>query len=559
MTTFLIVLLVAVLLFAVFFGIEYINASKRRKKLIIEANKAFGQFSAKRFSVAEMENIKKLFYRYRTDDSIDDITASDLDIDEFFNIFNICLSSPGKEYFYSLLRTPEFDEKKLSEFEKKVSVFIEDEALRNRFRSFFLTIGNMKRVNFFECIDFFDEVRPNRCIKDIVCNILLIASGGVIFFAPTPGIFILVCTLIYNIADYYKERGEIDSYVICFAYIAGFIKSASALSREKCDELSADLEKIRVRCQELKRFCNGVSTLGSNNSTTGAGNPLEILMDYARMVFHIDIIRFYRMLGILQTNKEKIEELYVTLGRIESYINVASIRLAADSYCLPESSQDTLTATNIYHPLIEDPVKNSIVSNKGILITGSNASGKSTFLKTVALNALFAKTIHMCFADEFSMPDYHVFSSMSLRDNLSENDSYFMVEIKALKRIFDYNEKYPDKKILCFVDEVLRGTNTVERIAAATQILKTLQKKGIRTFAATHDIELSELCREYFDNYHFDEDIENNDVLFNYLLKPGKATSKNAIKLLSILGFSKEIVTNAKELADNFTAKGVWE
>ena len=147
---------------------------------------------------------------------------------------------------------------------------------------------------------------------------------------------------------------------------------------------------------------------------------------------------------------------------------------------------------------------------------------------------------------------------MSLRDDLLHKDSYFMVEIKALKRIFDYSISHPERKVLCFVDEVLRGTNTVERIAACTQILKKLSDMGVLTFAATHDIELTSLLEDIYDNYHFDEEIRDDDVLFNYLIKPGKATSKNAIKLLSIMGFSDDIVDRAKLMADDFTENGVW-
>ena len=84
-------------------------------------------------------------------------------------------------------------------------------------------------------------------------------------------------------------------------------------------------------------------------------------------------------------------------------------------------------------------------------------------------------------------------------------------------------------KVLCFVDEVLRGTNTVERIAASTQILKSLCHPGVLCFAATHDIELTELLQKDFDNYHFEEDIRDGDIFFNYRIKEGRATTRNAI------------------------------
>ena len=113
--------------------------------------------------------------------------------------------------------------------------------------------------------------------------------------------------------------------------------------------------------------------------------------------------------------------------------------------------------------------------------------------------------------------------------------------------------------VLCFVDEVLRGTNTVERIAASTQILKKLAKEKVECFAATHDIELTSLLKEEYDVYHFEGDVSDNDVRFDYKLKKGPATTRNAIKLLGVLGYDENIVKDAQDMADSFLERGVWE
>ncbi len=210
----------------------------------------------------------------------------------------------------------------------------------------------------------------------------------------------------------------------------------------------------------------------------------------------------------------------------------------------------------VYHPLITDPVKNGIRAERGVLLTGSNASGKSTFLKTVALNAVLAQSIHTCTADVYRAGFFQVYSSMALRDDLESGESYYIVEIKALKRILD--AAAGQGHILCFVDEVLRGTNTVERIAASTQILKSLGGKGILCFAATHDIELTELLEREYDNYHFEEDVRDGDVYFNYRIQPGRATTRNAIKLLELMGYAPEIIERAAAQAERFVTSGQW-
>ena len=148
-------------------------------------------------------------------------------------------------------------------------------------------------------------------------------------------------------------------------------------------------------------------------------------------------------------------------------------------------------------------------------------------------------------------------TSMALRDNLEGGESYFIVEIKSLQRILKECEK--KQPVLCIVDEVLRGTNTIERIAASSQILRSLCKPHVLPLAATHDIELSYILEDCYNNYHFEEEIRDHDVVFNYLLKQGRATTRNAIRLLEIIGYNPEIIKDAQEMAKRFEGTGVWK
>ena len=129
-----------------------------------------------------------------------------------------------------------------------------------------------------------------------------------------------------------------------------------------------------------------------------------------------------------------------------------------------------------------------------------------------------------------------------------------------LKGIMDAALDASASPLLCFVDEVLRGTNTVERIAASTQILHQLSiRRGVYCFAATHDIELTHLLDGDYDNYHFEEDVKDHDVLFSYHLMSGRAQSRNAIKLLEVIGFTQDITQKSQEMAECFIKTGKWE
>ena len=148
-------------------------------------------------------------------------------------------------------------------------------------------------------------------------------------------------------------------------------------------------------------------------------------------------------------------------------------------------------------------------------------------------------------------------AAAALRDDLAGNESYFIVEIKSLKRILDAADgKTP---ILCFVDEVLRGTNTIERIAASSRILAALRKAWVLPFAATHDIELSYILDSLYENYHFEEEVREKEVVFSYILQKGRTTSRNAIQLLDMLGYDPKIVKGARGAAADFEKNGVWD
>ena len=168
-----------------------------------------------------------------------------------------------------------------------------------------------------------------------------------------------------------------------------------------------------------------------------------------------------------------------------------------------------------------------------------------------------AQTVNTVHAHSYRGGFFRVYSSMALRDDIESAESYFIVEIKSLKRIMDAVPK-EETPVLAFIDEVLRGTNTVERIAASAQILKDLAGKNAMLVTATHDIELTELLKDIYSNYHFEEEIVDNEIRFNYVLQKGKATSRNAIKLLSVMGYGKDVVKAAEETAERFVSEGVW-
>ena len=164
-------------------------------------------------------------------------------------------------------------------------------------------------------------------------------------------------------------------------------------------------------------------------------------------------------------------------------------------------------------------------------------SGKSTFLRTVGVNALLAQTIATCPARVYRGCPVQLKTSIGRADNVVEGKSYYLEEALSVLRIIKAVNN--DWVTLAIFDELCRGTNSEERIFAARQVLEYLVQRNVLVLAATHDLELTELLQETYDSWHFSEKVGELGLEFDYKLKKGPAT-RNAIAFTS-LGLSPRI------------------
>lgn len=549
-----VVVVIGLLLFFIGGVMEEKNRLVRFRKRLYED---YGKASGKEYPEGRFQSIQGYHLRKRQDFYIDDITWNDLDMDKIFQKMDYSYSAAGEEYLYHMLRSPFMDKQGFEETEKYVSHFMEHADDRVKLQVLFAKIGRTGKYSIFDYLDSLDILPERKNFKHYIMILLIIVGIGICFVEPSIGTVVLFVCALSNIMGYFQDKKEVMPYITTFSYLLRLLNSVKEFEKLNLDILSEDTKEM-VTCREnCSKFSKGsymVTSMGNSGS-----NPLEIIGDYVKMIFHIDLIKFNQMLIEAKKHKKDFVKIFEITGKLESYISIGAYRKSLAYYAIPEFNREGMEICTelMYHPLVENPVANSFCEEGSMLLTGSNASGKSTFLKMVAINAILAQTIHTVTAKGYKAGMYRVYSSMSLRDDLSGGDSYFIVEIKALKRIADAmnGDGLP---VLCFVDEVLRGTNTVERIAASCEILKKLNTGKNICFAATHDIELTELLKNEFHNYHFEETIENDDVLFNYKLMKGKARTRNAIMLLSILGFEKDIINSANKRAEKFINEGVW-
>lgn len=528
----------------------------------------FGTVSTEKYSEEKYRSIQ-YYYRLKREQeskavfSIDDITWNDLNMDEVFFRMNRTSCACGEEYLYDLLRHPVLSDGQLEEREQLIDLFLHEEEERIDLQMAFSPIGKLARISFYEYYHRAKDLPRLSVVQDIIQMILLFLF--ILLAIPFPGYggIAVLLTLSVNVISYFKQKKKIENYLQVFSYLVRLTAQVEELSESKKKKnihpvLVPYFDKLESAAHVFKKFRKHAWLIHSGNSMSG--DLMDILMDYVRILFHVDLIQFSYMQKIVRNHGAELDVIFETIGFLDSMIAAASFRASLSSTCIPILTEQkvSLCACDIYHPLLNEPVKNTIDTNTNVLLTGSNASGKSTFLKTIAINAILAQTIHTVAADSYSAGFFRIYSSMALTDNLLGGESYYIVEIKALKRILDAADEAIAAPVLCFIDEVLRGTNTLERIAASTRVLLELAQKHVLIFAATHDLELTELLKEEYVNYHFSETVAESDVRFDYRLKQGCANTRNAIKLLSLFGFSKEITDSAEQMAQQYQRTGFW-
>ena len=558
MTLLYIILSAAVVAFIVY---QVVTANARQKKRFMrQIISAWGSLPKREYDYGELEHIAR-YYQETKDSSynVDDITWNDLDMDAVYCMINQCRCSCGDDYLYKLLRTPLMTKTELDERKRVIQYFTEHEKERNDYLLALSHVGHSRKYALIEYVGKLKGIVADSNLDNYMHLLLYVVVAAFIIAQPATGILAAIGVLIYNIYTYFKKKTEIEPYYVTVGVIVHLVSCAQELIRLGVPELKEYTDRLKGAVKVLASVRREARFLGSTDKYSG--NMGSVITDYLNMFLRLDLIMFNRLINKIQKNSGEMLTLMEEIGRIDACISIASFRemlpFTAEAE-LEESREGYVETKDVYHLLLENPVANSISERRPVLLTGSNASGKSTFLKTIALNSILAQTCGFCLAKSYRSCFFRVYSSMALKDNLQGSESYFIVEIKSLKRILDAS-KEAGAPVLCFVDEVLRGTNTVERIAASSQILKSLAGDGVICYAATHDIELTSLLEPWYSNYHFKEEVRDNDVIFNYRLYKGKATSRNAIKLLGILGYTPEIIGAAEETARGFVETGEWK
>ncbi|MEL7598196.1 MAG: MutS family DNA mismatch repair protein, partial [Clostridiaceae bacterium] len=230
------------------------------------------------------------------------------------------------------------------------------------------------------------------------------------------------------------------------------------------------------------------------------------------------------------------------IGTIEELGSFSTLAFDNSDWTMPKFKENgfIFKGENIGHPLLgSERVCNDLTieeDKKIILITGSNMSGKSTFLRTAGINLVLAYVGAPVCAKKFECSIMEIFTCMRISDNLEKNISSFYGELLRIKELV--NKTKEERKVFFLLDEIFKGTNSIDRHTGAKILINKLSSKKVLGMVSTHDLELGSLEKENSNikNYHFEEYYKNNNIYFDYKLRRDISTTRNAMYLMSIAG-----------------------
>ncbi|MCF0048601.1 DNA mismatch repair protein MutS [Dyadobacter sp. LJ53] len=486
---------------------------------------------------------------------IADRTFQDLDLEDVFKFIDRSVSRIGQQYLYYFMRTiPQGDSRK-QRLESIIDIFQKDPALKTALAA---EISKLSKTDAYYITSLFHEKYTERpswywLIKTLsAVSVLAVFSA---FFFPKIIIFLIVL-LPVNLGIHYWNKNNLYQYGSSIPQLLILIQAAQRILKNK--EFADQDIPLRARVNELDQLGLPMSIFKIEARLQGEiGQFVDYVFELFKAMFLIEPVLLFTILKIFDSKRQHIKHIFQFVAETDIALSILSLRESAPCFCQPTISTQKkhLRIQEVFHPLIFNGVANDIsLHEKSALLTGSNMSGKTTFIRAVGINAILGQTINTCFAKKFIMSPIKIHSSIRISDDLLGDKSYYFEEVLTLKNMLE--ESRSGYANLFLLDELFKGTNSVERIAIGKSVLSYLARADNLALASTHDRELSDYLTDTFDLYHFTEIIDGEDVMFDYKLKPGTLRTTNAIRILELNDYPKEIIAEAVKLVDGMKSHG---
>ena len=380
--------------------------------------------------------------------------------------------------------------------------------------------------------------------------LLLSAIIAAIFYTPARyavGLIILINYRIVSSKSISVKKTDLIAGRIGTT-LAHFVFAFKSIENEEWQSEYLQKVSIRIKGEESMAISDKIAGLSSLINKLNA--RLNLVVGFILNAFLLwDIRQVIAIENWKKNNQQSLEDAFDVIAEFEALISLASLRINYPDWCFPkiaEGKEYTVAAKKIAHPLINI---NSRVANdyeltdtfKIDIITGSNMAGKSTFLRTIGINTVLALCGAPVCADSMQISVVTVLSYMRIKDSLNESTSTFKAELDRLQMLLAAVDS--DAKIFFLIDEMLRGTNSVDKYLGSKAVIEQLiSKKGVG-MVATHDLQIAELEQKHLDyirNFYFDIQVIEGEMLFDYKIKHGECKTFNASLLLKQIGINVE-------------------
>jgi hypothetical protein len=487
-------------------------------------------------------------YAHRDETTVDDRTWQDLDMDEVFRSVDHTCSEPGRQYLYHVLRSPRFTDEPSSRLERAVTAFSAGADNNKRTRDALARLGDQRAAGLASLL--FDELprRPRAWWLFPILTATSVACLALVATWPRAGIIWLAVCLV-NVTVQVAYKPSVKRFIPSLHELPSFLRASRLLGELSIDGCANETEVLRSGAAKLGALRRATSWLMFE---PGEANELAAsLYEYVNLLFLLDVNAFVFATETIRESHEHMRSMFGALGYIDAAQSIAAWRRTLSHWSSTNFSAPgkTLHVEALFHPLLSDPVPNSFdMDGKGALVTGSNMSGKTTFIRTLGVNALLAQTINTVCGSAWRAPMLSVRTSIGRADSLMEGKSYYLAEVSSVLSLV--NSKDSHRQHLFLLDEIFRGTNTTERIAAAFAVLTHLNAGLDLVVVATHDIELLGMLGSEYSSHHFREQIVQDSLTFDYLVQSGPSSTRNAIEILRLMHYPDSVVADALATVD---------
>jgi len=487
---------------------------------------------------------------------VDFKTWTDLNFDSIFAKLDRNITGIGEQYLFYLLHKYESDENVLIERIKLIETLKSNQKLREDIQLKLLRLSG--RNSYFIPYIIFEKNLPFTKFFRLFYILSVLPLLSIILFNINSAFWFLTFGLLFiNLLINKIFSKKTDNYSSGFSALNSLIVTAKMLTKIKTDKAIKDLNYLKGKKVLLKKLGKRLGFLVID--TKNMSQLIAITVEYFNVFMLMNLITYFRSVSILQKQQKNIQAVYEAVANLDVSISIASFLEDIGNYSIPVfNNEKFIKFENLRHPLIENAVPNTMKNKlgKSVLITGSNMSGKTTFIKNIGVNIILSRTLNFSLADEFNIHRFIVKSAIERTEDLEGGKSYFFGEVNELKNLISLSEK--NDNYLFLIDEIFRGTNTIERLAASTAVLKFLDRQN-RTFVTTHDIELQYLLQNKFEMFHFSEQVENGKYFFDYKIHNGPAKSGNAIKLLEIKNYPESLTKEAFEIVKKLVENNYFD